>query len=122
MLHKNIPYRRHQDSKHKKEAVKRIKTNNSFTQYNNPFWGSIYWKRQAPIPLWEDKVYVGIVSKTPQNCSSYCCGNVPRKFGGDSLDEIRNALTAIDSLEEVPSKPLSVKNLKTKYEDGWSWD
>lgn len=79
MLHKNIPYRRHQDLRHKKEAKRRF----------FDWWG------KNPDP-----VLVGIYATTPHPCSCLGCGN-ERKYSGVTLDEIRNYLDLKDELEEI---------------------
>lgn len=68
MLHKNIPYRRHQEFK-KKEWVRRK-------------WAD-WFGNDMPDKL------VGITARTPHACSAICCGN-RRRYEGRTLDEIKN--------------------------------
>ncbi len=79
MLHKNIPYRRHQESKKKKWVRKK--------------W-SDWFGHDMPDKL------VGITAKTPHPCSGICCGN-RRKYEGKTLDEIRNELDLKDEIKEI---------------------
>ena len=103
MLHKNIPYRRYQDLKHKKEAVERLKIVDGSFQYNNPFWyGGRIWKswEKPQLPLWERGDVVGIHSTTPCRHSGFWSGN-PRKRNQKTLGEIRNGIDLYDQLEEL---------------------
>ncbi len=103
MLHKNIPYRRYQESKHKKEAVERLKEIDNWTQYNNPFWlgGRKWWYNEsARIPMWEREEYIGFWATTPQPCSCMGCGN-QRKYEGETRQEIFSYLEMQEELKEI---------------------
>lgn len=83
-MNRTRDFRRHQDRKHKKEAIERVKQYD-FYQYNNPFAKGNIGVLPAP---WKDPGFVGRFAVTPHPCSS-CCGN-PRRYEGDTRKEILN--------------------------------
>ena len=118
-MFRTIPFRKHQELKHKREAIRRAKQNNTI-QYNNPyFWGRLRRFHSFGIPPWEDGKYVGIYSTTPTVCHKSLG---LRKFGGQTRKEISNMLDALDELEELGYNRKVIKKCILRYEDIWSWD
>lgn len=74
--------RMHQKNKIKNKTKKRIKEN-----FKDVSWSI-------------DKI-VGIESKTPQRCSSYCCGNPRKYFKELSLKETQNLYNYQEQLTDL---------------------
>lgn len=101
-MQRTLEFRRHQEWKHKREAYLRLKQ----------------WTIR--VDAYENPAIVGRFSTTPQACScSWCgCGNISRKYSGDSRKENMNTQNALDSLEELGYNEKYIKKFNKRYEFG----
>jgi len=78
-MNRTKDFRRHQERKHKREAIERLKEWSIFDE------------------TWQDPRNIGVMATTPQRCSCIGCGG-QRKWEGMTLDEKRNYLNLLDEL------------------------
>lgn len=105
-MQRTLSFRRHQDWKHKKEALRKLKMFN-FYQYNNPYY---YGLDRLFVPPIADKKAIGLLATTPKRCGKWCCSN-RRDIEGVTLKEKINILNTLDEIEELGYNITVIKKL-----------
>ena len=126
-MYRTIPFRRAQEDRQKKKVKGFLKLWDIHGNYNNPIYmqNRFRWRNKVKfremVAPWEDRREVGMMARTPSVCSNKCCGNQRRYFGA-TLQEVKHAMTALDTLEELCyNGGARIKNFKVRYGDPWSW-
>jgi len=118
-MKRGLIFRRQQRIKHLNKVKKFLSYGNKF-QYNNPYFRSVFWRRNRIIPPWENKVIVGKYLNTPTLAHS--AHGYYRKLGGVTRQEYLNLLYVLEELKELDIHISKLRYMRTKCADKWDWE